>query len=77
MKLDSQFHSSNVSFSNILMRKNANLFPIYTSDPELKIATTTNQKFMLHPEHKQIKHVNHNVKTPAISLGVVFFRYNA
>ena len=73
MQLDPQFHSSDVSFSNISVLKKADLFPVHTSDPELKNTTTTNQKVMLHSEHKQIKHTNHNVSPPAISLGVVFF----
>lgn len=73
MQLDPQFHSLNVSLSNISVLKKANLFPVYTSDPELKSITTTNQKGMLHSEHKQIKHANRNVTPPGISLGVVFF----
>lgn len=73
MQLDPQFHSSNVSFSNISALKKANLFSGYTPDPELKNTTTTNQKVMLHSEHKEIKHADHNATPPAISLGVVFF----
>lgn len=73
MQLGTQFHSSDVSFSTISVLKKASLFSVYTSHSEIKNKTTTNQKVMLHSEHKQIKHANHTVTPPAISLGVVFF----
>lgn len=76
MKLDSQFHFSDVSFSNISVLKKTKLVPnIYIGSraknynhhkPKIHAASRTQAKKT---------HMNHNVKTPAISLGVVFFWY--